>query len=76
MVDGYEVTPNLLLRELLDMDNAMATAQLTTDEALMAYENFRARFRELHRYLKDGGQFPREWITRRNQYSPEQWRQM
>lgn len=71
-----EATPNLLLRELLDLDERIRAGRpMTSDEAVQVGHKFRQKFMELHKYLKGGGQFPREWVTKRNQYTPDEWRQ-
>ena len=68
-----EATPNLLLREILTNIQSYQNGPAEGDAALAHLHVVQAKFLELHRYLRNGGQFPREWITRNYQFSAEHW---
>lgn len=71
-----EATPNLLLREILDHIQVYQNGSSTPDAALAELWVVAQKFMELHHYLQGGGQFPRDWITRSNQFTPEHWQRV
>jgi len=66
----YDPTANLLLRELLDLHEELNKSDYAEGDR---NQTFRDRFIKLHKFLQNGGQFPTDWVTKRNQHSVDHW---